>query len=71
MSQDITKCDGTNERQQKLSIAAGVEKLSRCPLRNKCKRFLAVSSPYQYRFIGIPYNKKTKKCKFFIAKEKR
>jgi hypothetical protein len=70
MSRDIAKCEGTNKRGQELSIAVGVEKLSQCPLRNKCKRFLAVSSPYQYRFIGIPYNKKTKKCKFFMAKEK-
>jgi hypothetical protein len=72
MSRDIAKCEGTNKWGQELSIAVGVEKLSQCPLRNKCKRFSELR-PFlvSYRLIGVPYNKKTKKCKFFITKEKR
>lgn len=46
---DITMCKGGN-----------------CPLKETCYRFKAnINTIYQSYFLKPPYNKKTKKCKFY------
>lgn len=37
-----------------------------CPLRNKCYRHKAPKSEYQSWFMTVPYNKKQRKCEYFI-----
>ena len=63
---DICMCKGTNRVDFELSIETGVMEPFDCPLRENCKRYLAVpKDKWQSFFVGLPYDVEKQNCEYF------
>ena len=65
---DITKCTGTLRNAFPVSIGIELMKDFKCPLKDKCKRFVANDAGIkQSWFVGLPLDVVKNECEYFFC----